>query len=101
MKKLVFLFAVTLLFASFANASLIPALVGSPVPTGPNFAFNYQAMLTNTERLDVNATNGVTCPGPSNTKVQCNPAGTFFTIYDIPGFVSASGPGAPWVEAMQ
>lgn len=37
---------------------------------------------------------------PSVGLVQCNPTGTFFTIYDIPDFVSASAP-ADWLATSQ
>ena len=89
MKKSAALLAAIFGMAALANASLIPTL-SSETPAGPNFTFSYSATVTADERLDPNATNGVTCPGPGNTLVQCNPTGTFFTIYDIPGFVSAT-----------
>lgn len=84
-------FAGIMLFSGMAHASLIPSLIGSPVALGNGqFRFDYRITLTNAERLDPNATNGATCPGPSNSNIQCDPAGTFVTIYDIPGFVGAS-----------
>jgi hypothetical protein len=100
MRKIVLLMAAMLAMAVMANASLIPTLM-SETPMGSNSAFNYSATVTADERLDPAATNGVTCPGPGNTLVLCNPAGTFFTIYDIPGFVSAlvSTPG--WTVSEQ
>ena len=80
-------------FVPLAHAAIIPMLnPGGPTATGSNFAFNYTADLQQDERLDPAATLGVTCPGPNSAKVQCNPPGTFFTIYDIPDFVSASAP---------
>jgi len=92
--------AVLFACAASANASLIPAL-STETASGSNFAFNYSASVTSDERLDTTATDGVTCPGPGNTLVQCNPAGTFFTIYDIPGFVSASTSAAGWTVSTQ
>ena len=86
--------------AALANASLIPSL-STETASGSNFAFNYSASVTTDERLDPAATDGVTCPGPGNTLVQCNPAGTFFTIYDIPGFVSAGTTSAGWSVSTQ
>ena len=86
-----------------ANAAIIPVLnSGSPTPSGSNFAFNYTANLQQDERLDPAATSGVTCPGPSNstTNVQCQPPGTFFTIYDVPDFVGASAPSG-WMMSHQ
>lgn len=80
-------------FVPLASAAIIPMLnPGSPTATGSNFAFNYTADLQQDERLDPAATLGATCPAPNSAKVQCNPPGTFFTIYDVPDFVSASAP---------
>jgi hypothetical protein len=63
------------------------------------FTFNYTMSLSNDERLDPTATSGATCPPNGNT--QCNPAGTFFTIYDIPGFVSANTTASGWHTTVQ
>lgn len=100
MRMTVLFSAAMLSMAALANASLI-ATLSTEVPMGSNFAFNYSATVTADERLDPVATDGVTCPGPGNTLVQCNPPGTFFTIYDIPGFLSAlvSTPG--WTVSEQ
>lgn len=76
------------------NASAIPRLT-SIVPVGSTFGFNYSIDLPANERLDPTETATETCPGPVSTDIQCNPTGTFFTIYDIPGFVSASAPAGP------
>lgn len=63
--------------ASAASASFIPVLT-SVTPVGPNFSFNYDLVFTTNsgpiERLDSSQ----------------NPIADFATIYDIPGFVSAS-----------
>lgn len=83
-----FAFAGVLLFSGMARASLIPFLVSGPIPVPGGFQYNYRVELSADERLDPAATNGVTCPGPSNSNIQCNPAGTFFTLYDIPDIVS-------------
>jgi hypothetical protein len=89
------------LFAAIsARADVIPSLTSGPTVSGSNFAYNYEALLTSGESLDPTATNGVTCPGPGATLVQCNPEGTFFTIYDIPGYVSASAP-TNWTASTQ
>lgn len=90
-----------LLMCGAANATLIPFFLGPPVANGSNFTFNYRIDLTSDERADPAATGGVTCPGPSNTKVQCNPAGTFVTLYDIPGFQSASVSAPGWGASIQ
>lgn len=80
MKKLASLAAALSACAVSANASVITLV--SEVPAGPDFAFNYQATVTSIERLDPTATS------------------TFFTVYDIPGFVSATAP-AGWTEMTQ
>jgi hypothetical protein len=84
-----------------ANASIVPSLdSGNPVNNmDGTFTFNYTASLSNDERLDPMATSGATCPPNGNT--QCNPPGTFFTIYDIPGFVSANTTATGWNTTMQ
>lgn len=100
MRKSVLLLAAILVWSALANASLIPSLM-SETPMGGNFVFAYSANVSALEALDPTATNGVTCPGPGNTLVQCNPAGTFFTIYDIPGFVSAATTASGWTTTTQ
>ena len=100
MKKTAVLLAAVFALAALANASIIPTL-SSETPMGPDFAFNYSTTLTIDERLDPAATNGVTCPGAGNTLVQCNPQGTFFTVYDIPGFVSAAVSTPGWSVSNQ
>lgn len=75
-----------LLFSMMAHASIIPSLTAGPINIGGGqFRYDYTITLSADERLDPAATNGVTCPGPSNSNVQCNPSGTFVTFYDIPG----------------
>jgi PEP-CTERM motif-containing protein len=69
--------------------------------SGGNFAFNYSANLSGDGRLDPAASSGVTCPGLGGAKVQCNPAGAFFTIYDIGGFQSANVSAANWFATLQ
>lgn len=100
MRKTLTIMAAIFACAALANASLI-ATLASQTPLGSNFAFNYSATVTADERLDPAATSGVTCPGPGNTEVQCTPPGTFFTIYDIPGFVSASTTASGWGDTTQ
>jgi hypothetical protein len=100
MKKTAVLLAAIFALAVLANASLIPTL-SSETAMGGDWAFNYSTSVTLDERLDPSATNGVTCPGPGNTLVQCNPQGTFFTVYDIPGFVSAAVTTPGWTVSEQ
>jgi hypothetical protein len=57
--------------------------------------------LLSDESLNPTGTAGVTCPGPAGTLVQCDPAGSFVTIYDIPDFVSASVSQAGWFVSVQ
>jgi len=88
-RLLMALFLVSL--ATPASATVIAVLESGPILiiTGPfagDFEFNYIAKLSGDERLDVAATEGVTCPGPGGA-VLCNPGGTFFTLYDIAGLV--------------
>lgn len=100
MRKSVLLLAVLFVCAALANASMIPTLV-SEGASGSNFVFNYSLNVTDDEQLNPAQTDSVTCPGAGNTLVLCNPAGTFFTIYDIPDFVSASTLAAGWSESTQ
>jgi MYXO-CTERM domain-containing protein len=100
MRKSVLLLAALLVWAALANASMIPALV-SEGAVGSNFTFNYSLYVTDEEQLNPAQSDSVTCPGAGNTLVLCNPAGTFFTIYDIPDFVSASVSAAGWSESTQ
>jgi hypothetical protein len=59
-----------------ANASFLPAFTGT-TPAGSNTQFNYDFVF---------ATAGATAP------IERLENGDFLTIYDIPGFVSATGP---------
>ena len=101
MKRVFFLLAVILMTTALANATIIAILSSGPTPVSGGFSFNYQADLTGDERLDPVATSGVTCPAPGPTLVQCNPPGTFFTIYDILGFVSANTTASGWQVSAQ
>src|SRR5438045_2033820 len=86
-----------LLTAALANASIIASLTTGPINLGGgNYAYNYTASLTSDERMDPTQTSGNTCPGPGLTLVACVPPGTFFTIYDIPAYVSSSVTAANW-----
>lgn len=101
MKRIAILLVLGFLAVGTANADIVPFLSSGPIVDGSNFDFNYTANLSGDERLDPVATNGVTCPGASGALVQCNPAGTFFTIYDIPDFVSASTSSSGWNATAQ
>lgn len=97
MKKLCFVLVLSVLSVAGARADGVPQLApGSPVVDGGNFDFNYTFSLSDTGRADPAATGGVTCPGLGGKLVQCSPAGTFFTIYDIAGFISASATVPGW-----
>ena len=82
------------LMASAAWASLIPSL-SSLTPAGSDFVYTYTAHLSVDEALNPTATNGVTCPAPG-APVQCNPTGTFLTIYDFAGFTGTATAPAGW-----
>src|SRR5262249_32655315 len=85
--------AATLLGVSgVASAAMTPKLSGPPGAAGGNYAFSYSVYVPTIGSLNPAATAGATGPGPGNTVVQCNPAGTFFTIYDIPGLVGVQLP---------
>jgi hypothetical protein len=102
MKTFATLLFVGLLATGFANATIIVSLDSGPTSNGSGgFNFNYRADLSGNERLDPAATNGATCPGPGTVLVQCNPPGTFFTVYDIPGFQSANSTAANWGVSVQ
>lgn len=100
MKRIAILLALGVLAVGTANADITTILSSGPVPVSGGFAFNYVAELSGDERLDPAATSGVTCPSPVGL-VQCNPAGTGFTIYDIPDLVSASVSAPNWGVAVQ
>lgn len=87
------------LFASSAWASLIPSL-SSVTPSGSNFVYNYNAVLSTDERLDPAATNGTTCPAVGSP-VSCVPPGTFLTLYDFAGYTGASTAPANWTLTSQ
>jgi hypothetical protein len=84
-----------------AHGDTVPSLdSGNPVNNmDGTFAFNYTLILSSDERLDPLATSGATCPPNGNS--QCNPPGTFFTIYDIPGLVSANTTASGWNVTLQ
>jgi hypothetical protein len=99
--KLLTLSLAALALCVSSNADIIPSLdSGNPVNNmDGTFTFNYTVSLSNDERLDPVAASGATCPPNGNT--QCNPPGTFFTIYDVPGFVSANTAASGWETSVQ
>ncbi|HSK71613.1 MAG TPA: carboxypeptidase-like regulatory domain-containing protein [Pyrinomonadaceae bacterium] len=88
------------LFAGAAQAGTPSLTLGPTNIGGGQFQYDYNYAISASERLDPAATTGATCPGPGNTLVQCNPTGTFFTIYDIPNLVSVTAP-FPWAISIQ
>jgi hypothetical protein len=83
--------------SGMAYASLIPFLSEGPIDLGNGtYRYDYRIVLSADERVDPEATNGVTCPGPNNANIQCNPPGTFVTIYDVPGVISANATSPFW-----
>jgi hypothetical protein len=88
MRRLAIIAVAGLVLAFCASASIIPQLQSGPMSLGGgDFLYLYQATVSDLERLDPTATSGVTCPSATApvTLVQCNPQGTFFTIYDVGG----------------
>jgi hypothetical protein len=83
-----------------ARSSIIPVLGPVGNSGGGTFEFDYFVTLSGHERLDAAATSGVTCPAVGGP-VQCNPAGTFFTIYDVRGFVSVGTLPTGWTATTQ
>lgn len=97
--KITITIAIAFLSLGVSKASIIPIL-DSVTPNGSGqFVFAYQADLQEDERLDPAATMGATCIAPG-ARVQCDPAGTFFTLYDVNGYVSSSAP-ANWYATAQ
>lgn len=80
------------LWAGQAHAAMLASLLSLTAGSGGNFRYTYEVSLPDNERLDPTATSGVSCRGTSSSVAQCNPAGTFFTIYDIVGFVGVETP---------
>jgi hypothetical protein len=89
------------LTCTFAYADLIPNLSSGPTADGLNFDYNYTIGLSTAEELNPVATNGISCPGFGTSFVLCSPTGTFVTIYDIQGFVSASTGATDWAVTTQ
>ncbi|HKN60375.1 MAG TPA: PEP-CTERM sorting domain-containing protein [Candidatus Acidoferrales bacterium] len=101
MKRIALLLVLGVLAVGTAHADIVPSLSSGPIADGSNFDYNYQALLTAGESLNIVATDGVTCPsGTAGVSIQCSPVGTFFTIYDVPGLASASAP-ADWSVTVQ
>lgn len=99
-----------MLIASFvaclAHGSIIVSLDGSPstILSGPDsgdFIYTYTASLSGDERLDPAATSGLSCPGIGGSMVQCDPPGSFFTIYDIGGLVGVVSTPVDWISSIQ
>lgn len=84
------LLLITVVGCVTAHADLIPTLIGGPVALGGGqYAYNYQIDLSAGERQDPVETSGE------------NPPGTFVTIYDIAGFVSANTTATDWTFTTQ
>jgi hypothetical protein len=98
--RIALLAATAFLVSTPGHAALIPVL-DSVSASSSNTTYTYQVDLLPDESLDPSGTAGVTCPGPASSLVQCNPAGTFVTIYDIPDFVSASSSSPGWFATVQ
>jgi len=89
--------SIVLFTALTASAALIPSLDSGPLQVAMGaYAYNYSVEITAGEQLNPVATNGVSCPGNNGALVQCNPTGTFFTIYDFEGFIAVTGLPVGW-----
>jgi hypothetical protein len=77
MRHTLLAFLVLLGSASLARAGLVVSLLNE-TPGAPDSTYEYSVTLQSGEQLSPTANTSAT------------PAGNFFTIYDIPGFVSAS-----------
>jgi hypothetical protein len=96
MHRLAIVILAGLVLAFGARADIIPQVQSGPLSLGGGeFQYVYQATVSDLERLDPTATAGVTCLGTTVNPVQCNPAGTFFTIYDVGGLDTAATTAAP------
>jgi hypothetical protein len=80
------------LWTGHAHAAMLAVLSTVTAGSGGNFRYTYTVAVPDDERLDPSATSGISCRGTSMTAAQCDPAGTFFTIYDIVGFVGVETP---------
>ncbi len=99
--RLTIFLAAVFVMLPIVKASIIPTLASLPTPDiSGNWDYSYTANLQEGERLDPNATDGVTCPSLGGL-VSCNPAGTFFTIYDVEGYVSSSTSATGWYSMAQ
>ncbi len=90
MKKFAVLTLAALAFSGLASAALKPFLVSGPTASGdPNnpFQYTYSANLDMQNQVNTTASGLPTCP-----VATCNPAGSFFTIYDIPAFLGGATP---------
>lgn len=102
MKKLVVLLFAALAFTGLACASIIPTLnTGSPTGTGP-YTWTYTAAVSSDEQLNPGATAGQCTVTGVQSGTGCA-SGTYFTIYDIAGYVSGSAAqtAAGWTNSTQ
>ena len=77
--------AALFVFAGLSQATIIPALESGPSPNGiEGFSFDYRADVGSSDlmRFDCVMVLGLSCPGIDG----------FFTIYELPGFESATAP---------
>ncbi len=64
-----------------AQADIILTVVNSGTPSGSNFLYTYDVMLTPGSALH---------PAGGGVNTGVSPSNSFFTLYDIPGFVAGS-----------
>jgi hypothetical protein len=96
MKRTLLVVLASLAFSSFANAAITlilnPLIIPNPSGTGP-YVWTYVGSLNGSENLST--TTAGTCSQPAGT---CT--GSFFTIYDIAGYVSETSP-SDWTATVQ
>src|SRR5438445_4285568 len=84
LKVLLFLTAnLVLMNPGQARADILLTIVNAGTPSGSNFLYTYDIMLTPGSELHL-------AGGGVNTGVAGAPSQNYFTLYDIPGFVTGS-----------
>jgi hypothetical protein len=94
MSRTILVAVIALAWSVSARADITPSLdPGSPSGAGPLFTWSYSIAVDASETLSPTANIGC------NPATPC-PAGSFFTLYDIPGLFAPSAP-ANWGSTIQ
>jgi hypothetical protein len=90
------------LLTQLASASLIPML-SSVTGTPGDYLFTYTAVLSVDEMLNPGSTTATSdaCPAPGGGNIDCNPAGTFLTLYDFNGYDGTNSAPTDWTLTTQ